>query len=98
MHKISRALQVSRTNVIEFLTKMLLCLQDLKPNRLESSDNGLDLESEVFAHLTEVIKVRSRGILISRPPRSRAYPVACSISFKSASDKEISAAFKFSSR
>ena len=70
MHKISRALQVSRTNVIEFLAKMLLCLQDLKPNRLESSDNGLDLDGEVFVHLTGVTEIRSGEHRLAEGPES----------------------------
>jgi hypothetical protein len=48
--EISRALKVAQIHVVEFLAKMLLCLQHLKPNGLEPRDNRLDFKLEILAH------------------------------------------------
>jgi hypothetical protein len=48
--EISRALKVAQIHVVEFLAKMLLCLQHLKPNGLEPPDNRLDFKLEILAH------------------------------------------------
>ena len=50
MDQIPRDFEGCPIHAIDFLAKMLLRLQHLKPNRLKPCDKGLDLKSEVLAH------------------------------------------------
>jgi hypothetical protein len=54
MDQIPRDFEGCPIHAIDFLAKMLLRLQHLKPNRLKPCDKGLDLKSEVLAHPTQL--------------------------------------------